>query len=110
MHQLVALVNAKLSPTNGAFASLTEICLAHLSVDFNDNPWRRPNQLGFDPWLGDLRGICEKAKVKLHTKQETMYGPHGPSEDSYPCSFCQPHEIHVDSAPVIPEEDQSNGR
>lgn len=99
MHQLVALVNAKLFLTNGAFASLSEICLADLSV-LSQNV-RHGDFKSLDPWLGDLKRVCEAAMVKFH-----YFEP----RNSDPCSFCPPRErLSLDSAPVVPKGNSEKG-
>ena len=102
MHRLRALVNAKLSSPNGASASLTEICLVKLSVNYTV---RRGNleQDALDPWLWGLRRLCEDAKVKIHVNERIPGGPFG---DCFPCSSRRTVEIcGIDSAPVEPEEE-----
>lgn len=103
VHRLRALVNAKLSSPNGAFASLTEICLVNLSVNFKVR-WGILKQDALDPWLWGLRRLCEDAKVKIHVNEGNS-STGGPSGDCFPCSSRRTDEIcGIDSAPVEPEE------
>lgn len=100
MHRLVALVHAKLSTPNGAFASLTEICVANLAVKSTESRWGTDR---LDSWLGDLKRACEEANVKVHTRA-TSTSIQSPSGEDFQCSFCRPSEMSVlDSAPVIPD-------
>ena len=106
MHQLVALVKAKLVPANGAFAALTGICFGNLSLELVRDQWvyYEPNRL--DPWMGDLRRVCEEADVELHDEMRTIEGL---SQYAYFCRLCRRCETVVtalDSAPVIPEEEE----
>lgn len=103
MHQLVALVNAKLSPTDSAFASLTEICLTSLLVQSTESRWGGNEPSGLDPWLEDLEQVCEAANVKIHYNGGTT-SIEGPSWGSNPCSYCHSDETgSLDSAPVVTE-------
>ena len=98
----MAFVRAKTSPPNGAFASLAEICLVTLSVKSTQSRRDGPEPYGLDPWLGDLKQVCEEANVKIHTKARTT-SREGPSGEFYPCSSCRIGEVDsLDSAPVIP--------
>ena len=101
VRQLVALVNAKLSPTNGDFASLTEICLANLAVKSSTHRWGANKPNGLDLWLGDLKRVAQEAKVRIHTDYRGES-----SADGIPCSFCERVDSYtLDSAPIIPEEE-----
>lgn len=100
VHRLVALVHAKLSTPNGAFASLTEICVANLAVKSTESRWGTDR---LDSWLGDLKRACEEANVKVHTRARST-SIQSPSGEDFQCSFCRPSEMSVlDSAPVIPD-------
>lgn len=104
MRRLVALIHAKLSTPNGAFASLTEICVANLTVESTKSRWVAER---LDPWLGEFERACEEANVKIHTTGTTT-SMQVSYTGIYPCSSCRPSEMgRLDSAPVIPgEEDQ----
>ena len=65
MRRLEALVNAKKSSPDGAFASLTEICLASLSVASLTDRWESHAVDQLNPWLGDLKRLCKESEVKL---------------------------------------------
>lgn len=100
VRQLISLVQAKLSPTNGAFASLTEICLANLPVKSSTHRWGANKPSGLTIWLGDLRRVAQEADVRIHTGQGGSSAVGG----EY-CSFCERVDSYtLDSAPVIPEE------
>lgn len=102
IHQLIALVNVKLSPANDYFTSLTLICLGLLYVNTRGRgPGDRRD--GHDPWLVDLKRVCEKAEVGVHPR-----APQG--QECHDCSFGRADEmISLDSWPVIPdEEDEGN--
>ena len=104
MQQLVALVKAKLDPANGAFAALKGICFGNLSLQLRRDYeiLTEPNRL--DPWTRDLRRVCEEADVKLHDEMETIEGL---SQDASWCSSCKRNgEPILDSAPVVPEEEE----
>ena len=106
MHQLVALVEAKLVPANGAFAALSWICFDNLSFERLRGYWvhHEPNRL--DPWMGDLKRVCEKADVKLHHCESWVTGMEELSQDAYCCSVFRRYETPLDSAPVIPEKEE----
>lgn len=102
VRQLETLVSAKLSPTNGAFASLTEICLANLPVRSSTHDWGANEPNGLDLWLGDLKRVAQEAKVRIHADYRGEL-----SAGDVPCSFCKPVDSYtLDSAPVIPEEEE----
>ena len=100
VHRLVALINSKLSAPNGAFAYLTEICVANLTVKSTQSRWGVDS---LDPWLGDLARACEEANVKIHIRS-TSTSMDGASLDPFPCRSCHPSQLgSLDSAPVIPD-------
>ena len=104
MRRLRALVSAKLSSPNGAFASLTDICLVNLSVNFKVR-WGILEEDALDPWLWELKRVCEEAKVKIHVN-ERISSVGGPFGDCFPCSSRRTVEIGgIQSAPVEPEEE-----
>ena len=104
--QLVALLNVKLSPTNGAFASLREICLAYPRITPPSSPWQGIEPNRFNVWLGDLRRVCEEAEVRIHADERTPWIECS-SGDRVPCSLCRPRELdRPDSAPVILREEE----
>lgn len=104
MEQLVALVKAKLDPANGAFASLKGICFGNLSVELIRDDWVliEPNRL--NPYIGDLRRLCEEADVKLHDELETIEGLSQDASWCFSCARCWKPDL--DSAPVVPEEQE----
>lgn len=105
IHQLAALVHAKLSSPSGAFASLTKICLADLSVKSTKSRYVGAEPDGLDVLLGDLKRVCEEAKVDIHSKRMMTNFLRGRSAEGSLCSSCGPGETpSLDSAPVIPEE------
>ena len=65
VRRLETLVDAKNSSPNGAFASLTEICLASLSVASKTDRWGPHAADKLDPWLGGLKHLCKESEVKL---------------------------------------------
>ena len=103
MRQLVALVKAKLDPANGDFAALRGICFGNLSLKLVGfyGVSTEPNRL--NPWIGDLRRVCEEADVELHDVTETIEGL---SQDASWCSSCRRCWPALDSAPVVPEEEE----
>lgn len=102
IHQLVSLVNAKLSPANDAFTSLTLICLGLLYVNTRGRG-SGDRRDGHDPLLKDLKRVCEKAKVEFH-----LGAPEGRKRHN--CSFGRTGEaISLDSWPaMLDEENKSN--
>ena len=87
----MALVNAKLSSPKGAFASLTTICLN-----------QSKDHLGYNTWLGDLKRVCEEAKVRIHIRGR-IPSEGTSSEDCVHCMARRAFAIRsIDSAPVIP--------
>ena len=66
--------------------------------------WKGSERNRLEPWLGDLRRACEEARVKLHTDGRTMWIDES-SEDPSPCSFCRQTGATLDSAAVIPAEE-----
>ena len=102
MRQLVALVKAKLDPANGDFAALRGICLGNLTLELLDGYGviTEPNRL--NPWIGDLRRVCEEADVELHDEEATTI--EGLSQNASWCSSSRRWwKQTLDSAPVIPE-------
>ena len=106
MHQLVALVKAKLGPANGTFAALKGICFGTLALYLIRDQfiYAEPNRL--DPWMGDLRRVCEEADVKLHDAETGLVWIEEVSRHAYFCSLCTSPETALDSAPVIPKEEE----
>ena len=68
---------------------------------------KAPNWL--DPWLGDLKRVCEEAKVNIHITGAGMW-PEGSFGDLNPCNSCElADHSKIDSVPAIPEEqDEGN--
>ena len=106
MHQLAALVKAKLDPINGAFAALTGICFGNLALHLirDQHIYAEPNRL--DPWMGDLRRVSEEADVKLHDAETGLVWIEEVSRHAYFCSLCETVATALDSAPVIPKEEE----
>lgn len=81
MHRLEAIVDAKRSSPDGAFASLKKICLAGLSMAsvINRSGNIEVEAEGLDPWLGNLNRVCEESEVELHSKWNMVCrdGPSG---------------------------------
>lgn len=98
MHQLVALVKAKLDPANGAFTALRGICLGNLSMEFIDDYAWLADENRLDPWTGDLRRVCEEADVKLHAEGGDMKGL---SQDASWCISCMRSNTSLDSDPEM---------
>ena len=105
----MSIVNAKLSSSNGEFAFLTGLCIADMEVNSTKLRWgaNEPNWL--DPWLGDLKRICEEARVNIHSTWEDRW-PKGSCGDLNPCiSRKRVDRSKLDSAPAIPEkQDEGN--
>ena len=99
---LVSLLNAKVSSPNGDFASLTGLCIAKIR---SERGWTsdRPNSNWLHPWLGELKRVCEDAKVKIHIPGGGMLSEE-PFGELDRCCFCEQVDLSIDSAPAIPEE------
>ena len=69
--------------------------------------WGGDEPDGLDPWLGDLKHVCEESEVMIHSKKNSLCVD-GSSWGMHPCSSCRPRPVELvslDSAPVIPEEE-----
>ena len=106
MHQLVALVKAKLDPINGAFAALKGICFRSLELYPKCDQLRRDEPNRPVPWMADLRRVCEEADVKLHDNEKGLFWMEEESLYDYFCNLCRRCETPLDSAPVIPEKEE----
>ena len=101
MHQLVTLVKAKLDPINGAFAALTGICFGNLGLHLVRDQLIYDESDRLDPWMGDLRRVCEEADVKLHDAE--LVWREEESRHAYFCRLCRRCGTALESAPVIPK-------
>lgn len=79
MHHLEALVDLKRSSPDGAFASLSKMCVASLSAASVISRSGNIEAVGLDRWLGNLNRVCEESEVKLHSKWDAgcRDGPSG---------------------------------
>lgn len=105
---LVSLVNAKLSSPNGDFAFLTGLCIEDMRA-YSKLRWRsnEPNWL-HPSWLGDLKRVCQEAKVNIHIPGGGML-PEESFGELERCSLCEQVDVSIDSAPAIPER-QDEGK
>ena len=104
MHQLVALVKAKLDATNGAFAALRGICLGNLPLPMDYYAVStEPRRL--EPWVSELRRVCEEADVKLHDGLQDLNCLNWLKQDVPQCFSCRRWKTTLDSAPVIPKQE-----
>lgn len=76
-----------------------DLCLVGLNVRTKEHDQRD----GQSSWLGDLKRVCEKAKVRVHLPVQQL-------PDCHVCSSLRQDEVTVlGSWPVIPdEEDEGN--
>ena len=70
--------------------------------------WGANESNWLDPWLSDLKRVCEEAKVNIHSTREEGW-PEGSCGDLNPCiSRKWVDHPNIDSAPAIPEEEDED--
>ena len=99
----MSLLNAKLSSPNGDFAFLTGLCIAKCYVISSQLGWLSDEANWLDPWLGELKRVCEEAKVRIHIPGGRMW-PEESFGELDRCCFCEQVDLSIDSAPGISEE------
>ena len=99
----MSLLNAKISSPNGDFAFLTEICIAKCYVTSTKLGYLSEEPNWLDPWLGELKRVCQAAKVRIHIPGGGMW-PEESFGELDRCCFCEQVDLSIDSAPTIPEQ------